>query len=544
MTRLTGYGVRNLRALRDTKLVDLRPVTVLVGKNSSGKSTFARILPLLKQSCERRKESPLLWYGRLVDFGSFEDALSSNSDESKAIDLLLRFESAHAIFVSRHHRGRLPFKPTGGKAEKTVVDLKLSLISQGEDGRTTWKDVEINIGDIQIKAYRDKSSEAKITVSGTPIAAPSNGRILWSQGAILPLPRLFIKEAKNAGSGAEQSFFTRSADACVGRAEVLSALTSFVHGNTSIETKIEIADRLPIASTKEQFVAHCQSLYFAPDSWKSNIKLQYISDQHINSLRTAIAAYKIESLFEHLDEAIQGFCDGVSYLEPLRATAQRYYRQEEISTDELDAKGLNTAFYLQGLSASERERLNIWLKNEFGFTFSTKSISGHLSLNISTDSSGVYRNLADVGLGYSQLAPVAIQLWAAAHKPPGHHAYVRGLGAHFFRNRPPVSTVVIEQPELHLHPAFQALLGDVFSKSVQIVETENPPHQTMIVAETHSSNLVNRLGELIAKQQLSSDMVQVLVFEQQAETGATSVRTATFNEKGILQNWPIGFFDY
>ena len=83
MFHLTAFGVRNLRSLRDTGLIPVKPITILVGKNSAGKSSFARILPLLKQSAERRRQAPVLWFGRLVDFGSFSDAVSSFSEVRK-----------------------------------------------------------------------------------------------------------------------------------------------------------------------------------------------------------------------------------------------------------------------------------------------------------------------------------------------------------------------------------------------------------------------------------------------------------------------------
>ena len=63
--------IRNLRSLEDTGPIELRPLTLLVGKNSSGKSTLLRVLPLLRQSIEVDTAGPLLWFGRYVDFGSF-----------------------------------------------------------------------------------------------------------------------------------------------------------------------------------------------------------------------------------------------------------------------------------------------------------------------------------------------------------------------------------------------------------------------------------------------------------------------------------------
>ena len=79
---LEAFGVKNLRCLKDTGFVPIRPITVLVGRNSSGKSTFLRAFPLLRQSVETARNSPILWYHeRYVDFGSLKDAASNRLSE-------------------------------------------------------------------------------------------------------------------------------------------------------------------------------------------------------------------------------------------------------------------------------------------------------------------------------------------------------------------------------------------------------------------------------------------------------------------------------
>jgi AAA15 family ATPase/GTPase len=65
--------IKNFRSLADTKDIDIKPITILIGKNSSGKSSFLRTFPMLKQSTEERTKSPILLYGNYVDFGSYKD---------------------------------------------------------------------------------------------------------------------------------------------------------------------------------------------------------------------------------------------------------------------------------------------------------------------------------------------------------------------------------------------------------------------------------------------------------------------------------------
>jgi hypothetical protein len=75
------FGLKNLRRLKAIDPVEIRPLTLLVGKNSSGKSSFLRTFPLLRQSTIIRSSAPVLWYGALVDFGNFATAVSDNDTE-------------------------------------------------------------------------------------------------------------------------------------------------------------------------------------------------------------------------------------------------------------------------------------------------------------------------------------------------------------------------------------------------------------------------------------------------------------------------------
>jgi len=531
MFNIRSFGVRNLRSLRDTGLVEIKPVTVLVGKNSAGKSSFARVLPLLKQSSERRKQAPLLWFGRLVDFGSFDEAVSSFADKSE-IQLKLRFACPRALYPAR--RGYDPRSLSEPHNED--LDVTLELGSEGDDARTVLRQVTLSLYTVEVRLAFGR--DVQITVDGTPAHVPADSRIVHLQGAILPIVRKMLRESSSTSTVSDAALFQSNRSEGLGVREVRSAISLFVHGNTLNESKDDIASRLPLASTDE-LLRHCLRLGSAPDTWRYNMSVLANNDgaANLKSLQRALVLFHLESLLVELDESIQAFCNGVSYLEPLRATAQRYYRREEISIDELDPKGINTAFFIQGLSLRDRESLNRWLAETFGFTLSVSTAGGHSSLNITVEN-GPSRNMADVGLGYSQVAPVAVQLWHASR------ASIRSpLRARLQRRE--IKTVVIEQPELHLHPAYQAKLADVFVSCVKLGDGESKAPKIHLMAETHSPNLINRLGELVSTGDLDRNDVQVLVFETDpAQEGAASIRVATFDDEGILRNWPVGFFDY
>lgn len=89
-------SVKNYRSILDSGNIDICPLTVVVGKNSAGKSSFIRLFPLLKQTLERKISDPLLWYGDYVDFGDFQHTVSKqNPNNPIEIDFTERVHSRY-----------------------------------------------------------------------------------------------------------------------------------------------------------------------------------------------------------------------------------------------------------------------------------------------------------------------------------------------------------------------------------------------------------------------------------------------------------------
>lgn len=80
--KMKGIRIQGLKSLADTDYIPIKPLTVLLGENSSGKSTFLRTFPLFRQSLSSITRGPILWFGSFVDFGSYENALSKYSTDN------------------------------------------------------------------------------------------------------------------------------------------------------------------------------------------------------------------------------------------------------------------------------------------------------------------------------------------------------------------------------------------------------------------------------------------------------------------------------
>ena len=101
-------------------------------------------------------------------------------------------------------------------------------------------------------------------------------------------------------------------------------------------------------------------------------------------------------------------------------------------------------------------------------------------------------------------------------------------------------TITIEQPELHLHPALQAKLIDVIVKVMKSLEGRK---NVNFVIETHSKTIIDRLGTLIYKKKIEKNDIAIFIFNKDTENLNTKIECASFDEKGYLENWPIGFFE-
>jgi predicted ATPase len=230
---------------------------------------------------------------------------------------------------------------------------------------------------------------------------------------------------------------------------------------------------------------------------------------------------------------LANFSKNISYIGPVRATAKRYYRTQDLAVDEVDYQGDNLAMFLRNLTDSEMESFSAWTLDNLGFKPSIKSSEGHISVTIGSKDSDKDLNIADTGFGFSQILPVITQLWSLSSKG--------NLQSTSRRVNRRTITYAIEQPELHLHPRLQGNLTDALVKSIKTAKEKKIDLRLMI--ETHSEVLVNRLGQLIAEGKISKDEINIVLFEPSDQQGEVTIRNAQFDSDGYLLNWPLGFFE-
>jgi len=77
--------LKNYRCFDDTGEIELKPITFLVGANSSGKSSFLKFFPLLKQSIGVKRNGVFLWLSKDVDFKDFKNTVKDGVGDIEII---------------------------------------------------------------------------------------------------------------------------------------------------------------------------------------------------------------------------------------------------------------------------------------------------------------------------------------------------------------------------------------------------------------------------------------------------------------------------
>ena len=142
---------------------------------------------------------------------------------------------------------------------------------------------------------------------------------------------------------------------------------------------------------------------------------------------------------------------------------------------------------------------------------STSASGGEYEILVKQYEGGTAVPLTDVGFGVSQVLPVLTACYSALEG----------------------STLILEQPEAHLHPKVQAELADVL---IDVVKNRN----IQIILESHSEHLLHRLQRRIAEEKIGAD--DTAFYFCQINNGNSKSEKLEMDEYGNIKNWPKDFF--
>lgn len=247
----------------------------------------------------------------------------------------------------------------------------------------------------------------------------------------------------------------------------------------------------------------------------------------------AVAYYQNSSFIADLALELERLFGRLNYLGPLRLYPARGYVWSGEIPAHVGWQGDRTIEALlaardRWISAGYKKKakpfeavIARWLM-EMGLLhqFSVVPIAKHrkeFEVKVKTGPNSPEVNLPDVGFGVSQVLPVIIECFY-----PAQH-----------------STVIFEQPEIHLHPQVQKVLADLFIEALQSRE-EGRDRSLQLLVESHSEHFLNRLLRRIAEGRI--DRGSVAIYFCRPGANGSSIEELEISEEGGIRNWPENFF--
>jgi predicted ATPase len=227
--------------------------------------------------------------------------------------------------------------------------------------------------------------------------------------------------------------------------------------------------------------------------------------------------------------------NSILHLGPLREYPRRQYIWAGSSPVDVGRRGERTIDAILAATARSEQRnlraktrlrpfqeMIAWWLEELGLIHSFKITevapsAGLYRATVKRDAESPEALITDVGFGVSQILPALVLLYYA---PEG-------------------STVILEQPEIHLHPAVQSALADV-------IITTAMGRNIQVILESHSEHLLQRLLRRIAEGKDSPypsiTPSDVKLFFCHARQGVSQIEELEVNLFGSVENWPEDFF--
>lgn len=535
--QLTRISIENFKGIRDRVEVSLRPITLLFGANSVGKSTLLQALLYFRELLERQNADAdrLLVSGASIDLGGFRQFVHRHELKNKV----------RIAVTARVDADGLPVYSVPGLSSQE------NPVAEAQSEQIETVTVEIEVG------WDENTNRPWITGYAVSI----NDRRV---GIIRAEPTLMagIVELDTGHPVFGQAPVVDKTD--VEPTPLLAAVVSLwsahsTRGESGMPTSIPLAESVVPASGRA--LTFEEETGFALDA----------TDAEDEATSLALAYSGLSSIFVGSGELILRQLQRLRYIGPLRAIPERGFLAQRspdlerwadgsaawdllhksavgleapelianTSSTVADADKLNLGYRLVG-----REYLEIPIR---GFALNTLQVLAqtaedaevgprlklvledlrtqprrtHLALvDLKTETEVAP---ADIGAGVTQSVPIVVGI----------------LDPH-------AGIVVVEQPELHTHPAVQCRLGDVFVRAVRAEQDR------LFLIETHSEHLLLRLMKRIREttrgatreeslQLRASDVAVVFV---EAFDSRTVFRDMPLNERGeLIKAWPGGFFE-
>ena len=519
---IKNINISNFKSFQNLNF-DFKKVNIILGPNNSGKSNILRLLLLLKQSFTSSLESTLILNGNLIDLGSFKDITYKSNMREIILNYLLdvKFQSNKTkriyqkyILCEFHYSfneksndiviNQFEIKDKNHSILRFFIDSETHLILNNLNEiqfQNKFFEVRDNLVS-KLQQLKDKLSKKENKKKEKEIREEIDNLT-----TIFPTQKGFLREINQLNELQlelflnNQGFFPELISS-VNKVKIRRVIRDYYPLELIFSREFRTKD--PKKELMEKFGDEISEYNYAYNEFVN----------FINIIRN------ISTLLKNLKESLSKFFTNEFYIGPLRVSPKRYYSViGEIAKD----VGFRGEFLPQLLKMIKEEtqyaefnkKINFWIKNfEMGTNVEIRKfqeIPELISIICKEYYSGFEANLSDMGIGTSQVLPIIIE--------------------GFLIN--PNSVLIIEQPEIHLHPKAQSVLGDLLIE----IAKENK----ILIIETHSEHLIRRIQRKVAEDEISNE--DVVFYYVTMSNDGSQLQKLDLNEDGYIKEIPDGFFE-
>lgn len=209
------------------------------------------------------------------------------------------------------------------------------------------------------------------------------------------------------------------------------------------------------------------------------------------------------------------------YIGPFRVLPERAYKRPNTSLiDKVGIKGAEAYSLLIQDSLTREKKLLSKISNWYALNFDGWGIKVNdekdpfFQIEL-TKNSELNINIKDVGQGIGQSLPLVVRA---------------------FMDNSDETLIIIEQPELHLHPGAHGSLAELFADSLK-------EKNCRYLIETHSQNFILRLRRLVAEGKLDKDDLVIYSIEFNESTNSNNLKRIEVDQLGEVNYWPKNVFN-
>lgn len=536
---LSRLMIENFKGFSTAQTIPLGKITLLFGPNSSGKSSVLHSLLLLKQTLQEA-ETPatvVLPKGRLVDLGSFRDMVHAHdlsrsmrfgfavTGVPEAEEWVSEEDDETPFWLSFTVRSRTHSRTTVSELSVGSHDWDNAICRYQEAAprermraavergpalqfermnrdhaifRAAWPRAEAAAVQF-VKRFAELSKKVEAVLTD----APSLSRVSLDQTADINLLMRSTMEARSPGITPNQAFQFARYLATLAKptspTQVIERMRSYTLAQFLSDVE-EKAKRNPLLLN-----------HFLPRSVPRG-------REAIRGDDTPIPVPDVGRVASSVGRALFRRFVSAGHLGPLREHPERHYIFSGTAASDVGKSGKFAPDLLYSEPRLVRA-INGWFeKFKIAHRLRVRRIGASVlsdvyALRLVDANTEIDVGAPDVGFGLSQVLPVLVQSLFSSD-----------------------ALLLVEQPELHLHPALQAELGSFFAWCIGEARSPN-----QYIIETHSEHLLLRLQALVRAGQLEARDVSIIALESvNGETRATPIG---LDEHGRFRDaWPGGFF--